>query len=77
MEASLSSILTRPELSVTIAIAAGHSTKQVASDLFVSPRTVEFHLNSVFRKLRVRNRAALLRELARRSATAVGPEASR
>ena len=46
------------------AVAAGGSNRQVAAELFLSPRTVGYHLASVYRKLGVSNRTALARCLA-------------
>ena len=39
--------------------AAGHSNKQIASQLYLSPRTVGAHLYRIFPKLGVTSRAAL------------------
>ena len=44
-------------------VAEGRTNKEVAAALFLTERTVEFHLSHVYRKLGVRSRA----ELARRS----------
>ena len=38
--------------------------RQVAAELFLSPRTVSYHLSSVYRKLGVTNRTALASRLA-------------
>ena len=37
----------------------GASNRDLAAKLFISPRTVESHLTSIFRKLGVRNRQEL------------------
>jgi DNA-binding CsgD family transcriptional regulator len=42
-------------------VAQGLPTREVAAQLFVSPRTVEFHLRNVFTKLGVTSRAELAR----------------
>jgi DNA-binding NarL/FixJ family response regulator len=53
------STLTPRELAVAMAVAGGASNTEAAARLFVSRRTVEHHLGSVFRKLGVRNRGEL------------------
>lgn len=39
--------------------AAGHTTKEIAARVNLSPRTVDSHLNRAFRKLGVTRRSAL------------------
>jgi ATP/maltotriose-dependent transcriptional regulator MalT len=56
--------LTDTELRVATLAAEGLSNKQIASTLIVSVRTVEAHLYRVYRKLGVRSRTALSRQLA-------------
>jgi hypothetical protein len=46
-------------------VGQGRSNKEVAAILFLSPKTVEFHLGHVYRKLHVANRTALSRVLQR------------
>lgn len=55
--------LTAREIQVCIAAAGGASNKQIATQLFVSEKTVEFHLGNSFTKLGVRSRVALTRLL--------------
>ena len=55
--------LTPAERRVAALVAEGRTNKEVAAALFLTQRTVEFHLSNVYRKLGVRSRA----ELARRS----------
>ena len=55
--------LTPTERRVAELVAEGMTNQDVAAALFVSPRTVEFHLRNVFRKLDVRTRGELARRL--------------
>ena len=57
-------------------VAAGRSNREVAAELFISPKTVEANLARVFRVVNVRNRAELAAEWARRFAMAAGPDTS-
>jgi DNA-binding CsgD family transcriptional regulator len=59
--------LTAQERTIAELAAAGHSNKEIAAQLYLSPRTVGAHLYRIFPKLGVTSRAALgqaLRELA-------------
>jgi DNA-binding NarL/FixJ family response regulator len=47
-------------------VAEGRSNKQVAAALFLSDRTVEYHLSAVYRKLGVQSRTELAATLVRR-----------
>ncbi|HEX4745770.1 MAG TPA: AAA family ATPase [Gaiellaceae bacterium] len=53
--------LTEQELTVARLVARGTTNRKVAATLFVSPKTVEFHLGNVYRKLGVRSRTELAR----------------
>lgn len=55
--------LTGGELRVAALVAEGRPTREVAALLFLSPKTVEFHLGRIYRKLGVRGRAELARRL--------------
>jgi len=61
-------VLTPQERCVAEVVAEGRSNREVAEALFLSPRTVEFHLSSVFRKLGVPGRAALAHLVSQRNA---------
>ena len=52
-------LLTPHELQVARLVVGGASTRDVAAKLFISPRTIEAHLSTIFRKLGVRNRGEL------------------
>jgi DNA-binding CsgD family transcriptional regulator len=52
--------LTRRELEVLRAVAAGKSTAEIAHELYVTPATVSKHLEHVYRKLGVPSRTAAL-----------------
>ncbi|WP_372666826.1 LuxR C-terminal-related transcriptional regulator [Amycolatopsis kentuckyensis] len=69
-------VLTLREREVADLVAGGASNRDVASALFVSPRTVELHLTNVYRKLAVDSRAELAAAL-RASAGPAVPEAAK
>jgi DNA-binding NarL/FixJ family response regulator len=59
--------LTPRQLEILQLIAAGNSTADMAEQLCLSPETVRWHVKSILRKLRAKNRAeaaATLREIA-------------
>jgi DNA-binding CsgD family transcriptional regulator len=58
--------LTAHELQVALAVAAGASNREAAAALFLSPKTIEFHLGRVYRKLGVRTRSELASLAAKR-----------
>jgi DNA-binding CsgD family transcriptional regulator len=51
--------LTPQEDAVTALVARGLSNREVAAELFVSPKTVQYHLTRVYAKLGVRSRSEL------------------
>lgn len=62
--------LTPQELQVSLAAAEGLTNKEIGARLFLSPKTVEFHLGRAYRKLDVRSRAELIRLFAKQAAAA-------
>ena len=50
--------LTRRELEVMRHVAAGQTNKEIAQELFLSPRTVDMHVRNILRKLDCPSRAA-------------------
>lgn len=60
--------LTQQELTVARLVAGGATNREAADTLFVSPKTIEFHLGNVYRKLEVRSRTDLIRTYAKRLA---------
>ncbi len=57
-----SSAQTAVTLAATLA-AEGHTNREIAERLFVTPKTIEMHLGNVFRKLHVEGRSQLPRLL--------------
>ena len=53
--------LTPGELKIALLVAQGLTNREVAAALFLSPKTVEHHLSSIYRKLDVRSRTQLAR----------------
>ncbi|MGN8553820.1 UNVERIFIED_CONTAM: AAA family ATPase [Microbacterium sp. SLM126] len=51
--------LTPQELQVSIMLADGRTTREAAAALFLSPKTVEYHLRKVYTKLGIGSRAEL------------------
>lgn len=57
--------LTKREVEVLSAIAQGYSSKEASDLLYVSKRTVDFHLANVYEKLGVNNRVQAFRAATR------------
>jgi DNA-binding CsgD family transcriptional regulator len=51
--------LTPQELQIALLLAEGRTTREAAAALFLSPKTIEYHLRSVYRKLAINSREAL------------------
>ncbi|MFN8146438.1 MAG: AAA family ATPase [Candidatus Nanopelagicales bacterium] len=61
--AASTDLLTPSELRVALAVSDGMTNAEAAAALFLSVKTVEFHLGRAFRKLGVRSRTQLRREM--------------
>ena len=57
--------LTKREIEVLTHVIQGKSSREVAETLFVSKRTVDFHLANVYDKLHVNNRVQAFRRATR------------
>jgi DNA-binding CsgD family transcriptional regulator len=55
--------LTPQELQLALIVAEGATNKEAAARLFISPKTVEAHLGSIYRKLGLRSRTELASRL--------------
>jgi DNA-binding CsgD family transcriptional regulator len=53
--------LTAQEVQIAQLVAEGRTNRDVAAQLFLSPRTIDFHLRNVFRKLGISSRMELAR----------------
>jgi len=53
--------LTKREIEVLTLVIEGKSSKEVAELLYVSKRTVDFHLANIYEKLQVNNRVQAFR----------------
>jgi DNA-binding CsgD family transcriptional regulator len=58
--------LTPQELKVSLLLAGGKTTREAAAALFLSPKTIEYHLRHVYRKLDIRSREELAEAMRRR-----------
>jgi DNA-binding CsgD family transcriptional regulator len=57
--------ITKREKEILYLIGAGFSTKQIASQLFISINTVQTHRSNLLRKLQVKNSMELIREVSK------------
>jgi DNA-binding CsgD family transcriptional regulator len=56
--------LTPQELQIALLLASGRTTREAAAALFLSPKTIEYHLRHVYLKLEIHSRDALAEALA-------------
>ena len=62
----LADVLSEAELRIALVIADGAQNKEAAKQLFVSTKTVEYHLSNIYRKLDIRSRVDLARYVSER-----------
>ena len=65
--------LTPQELQIALHVARGMTNREIGAALFLSHKTIEFHLGRIYRKLKLHSRAELIRRFAREAEEAVLP----
>lgn len=65
--------LTPQERAVASLVAKGHSNKQAAAELFLTPKTIEWHLRQIYRKLDITSRTQLALHMHAGQASSAGP----
>jgi DNA-binding CsgD family transcriptional regulator len=58
--------LTPQELQIAMLLADGQTTRETAASMFLSPKTIEYHLRNVYRKLGIHSRSELAEAMERR-----------
>jgi len=69
---ALSSVLTPAELRVALAVGGGMTNRHAATALALSPKTVDAHLQAIYRKLGLRSRTELAVVVSREKEAAIG-----
>jgi DNA-binding CsgD family transcriptional regulator len=61
--------LTPQELQIALLLAAGRTTREAAAAMFLSPKTIEYHLRNAYRKLGIHSREELRTAMQSRTQT--------
>lgn len=61
--------LTAQEMRIALAVAEGSTNREVAAQLFLSPRTIDYHLRKIFEKTGITSRTDLVRLVLSEEAT--------
>jgi DNA-binding CsgD family transcriptional regulator len=69
--------LTPQELQIALLLAAGKTTRETAAALFLSPKTVEYHLRHVYQRLGIHSREELERALRAQAPTGLDADRRR
>lgn len=59
-ETLVSKGLSNREIEVVMHVSKGQTNKEIASQLFITEKTVKFHLTSIYKKLNLKSRAQLI-----------------
>ena len=57
--------LTKREIEVLSLVSEGRSSQEAADEIYVSKRTIDFHLSNIYEKLQVKNRLQAFRRAIR------------
>jgi DNA-binding NarL/FixJ family response regulator len=63
--------LSQRQRDILVRIAGGRSTKQVAREYAIAPKTVANHVNNIYQKLNLRARGQLVLYAAKRGSTSL------
>jgi DNA-binding CsgD family transcriptional regulator len=71
-DASTIDVLTPQELQIALLLTGGKTTRETAAALFLSPKTVEYHLRHIYQRLGIHSRDELAQRLSHTSPEASG-----